>query len=226
MSRWFIIFLASLLIVLGTRYGTFAPIPASAFTDCETPVQENKLQGLWELDRINNYEAFHEATSSKAGFLGFLELNVYPFILGRSQLYRIEQCGAEVALAVNYLRTWLVAKAEIEEPDIKVEMKDFTSELKETLEETFEEVLTDVKDALAIKAKPESDKSLKFLQKSDNLEVSAELSFSADEINIFGTLNGKNYQEKIYYDAGELVREIMFAESSLGSTDFIYRRYP
>ena len=114
MSRWFIIFLASLLIVLGTRYGTFAPIPASAFTDCETPVQENKLQGLWELDRINNYEAFHEATSSKAGFLGFLELNVYPFILGRSQLYRIEQCGAEVALAVNYLRTWLVAKAEIE----------------------------------------------------------------------------------------------------------------
>ena len=127
---------------------------------------------------------------------------------------------------MNYLRTWLVAEAVIEEPDIKVEMKDFTSELKETLEETFEEVLTDVKDALAIKASPESDKSLKFLQKSDNLEVSAELSFSADEINIFGTLNGKNYQEKIYYDAGELVREIVFANSTLGSTDFIYRRYP
>ena len=168
MSRWFIIFLTSLLIVLGIRYGTFAPIPTSAFSDCDTPVEENKLQGLWELDRINNYEAFHEATSLKTGFLGFLEVNTYPFLLERSQLYRIEKCGAEVALAVNYLRTWLVAEAVIEEPDIKVEMKDFTSELKETLEETFEEVLTDVKDALAIKASPESDKSLKFLQKSDN----------------------------------------------------------
>ena len=46
------------------------------------------------------------------------------------------------------------------------------------------------------------------------------------EIILYGTLNGKNYKEKIYYDAGEMVREIAFVDSILGSTDFIYRRYP
>ena len=107
-----------------------------------------------------------------------------------------------------------------------MEMKDFSTELKETLEETFEEVLTDVKEALAIETKPEVNKALKFLRQSDNLNISAELFFSEEEIKIFGTLNGKNYQEKIYYDTGELVREIAFVDSSLGSTDFIYRRYP
>ena len=226
MSRWLVIFLASLLIVLGARYGTFSPIPAAVFTDCETPVNENKLQGLWELDRIANYEAFHEALGQDSGFLSLLEVYAYPFVLERSQLYRIEQCGTEIALSVNYLRTWLVAQAEIEEPNIQMEMKDFSTELKETLEETFEEVLTDVKEALAIETKPEVNKALKFLRQSDNLNISAELFFSEEEIKIFGTLNGKNYQEKIYYDTGELVREIAFVDSSLGSTDFIYRRYP
>ena len=226
MTRWFVIFLTSLLIVLGSRYGTFSPLPAEVFKDCETPIAENKLQGLWELDRINNYEAFHKALDEDSEFLSFLEVYGYPFILERSQLYRIEQCGAQVALSLNYLRTWLVATAEIEEPDIQVEVKDFTTELKETLEETFEEVLMDVKDALSIEAKPEANKALKFLQQSNNLDIVAELFFSEDEIKIFGTLNGKNYQEKIYYDAGELVREIAFVDSALGSTDFIYRRYP
>ena len=226
MTRWFVIFLTSLLIVLGSRYGTFSPLPAEVFRDCETPIVENKLQGLWELDRINNYEAFHEALDQDSGFLSFLEVYAYPFILERSQLYRIEQCGAEVALSLNYLRTWLVAKAEIEEPDIQVEVKDFSTELKETLEETFEEVLMDVKDALSIEAKPEVNKALKFLRQSNNLDIVAELFFLEDEIKIFGTLNGKNYQEKIYYDTGELVREIAFVDSALGSTDFIYRRYP
>ena len=226
MSRWLVIFLASLLIVLGARYGTFSPIPKAVFSDCDSPVNENKLQGLWELDRIANYEAFHEALGQDSGFLSLLEVYAYPFVLERSQLYRIEQCGAEIALSVNYLRTWLVAQAEIEEPNIQVEMKDFSTELKETLEETFEEVLTDVKEALAIEAKPEVNKALKFLRLSDNLNIVAELFFSDEEIKIYGTLNGKNYQEKIYYDAGELVREIAFIDSSLGSTDFIYRRYP
>ena len=226
MTRWFVIFLTSLLIVLGSRYGTFSPLPAEVFKDCETPIAENKLQGLWELDRINNYEAFHDALDQDSGFLSFLEVYAYPLILERSQLYRIEQCGAQVALSLNYLRTWLVATAEIEEPDIQVEVKDFTTELKETLEETFEEVLMDVKDALSIEAKPQANKALKFLQQSNNLDIVAELFFSEDEIKIFGTLNGKNYQEKIYYDAGELVREIAFVDSALGSTDFIYRRYP
>ena len=226
MSRWLVIFLASLLIVLGARYGTFSPIPKAVFTDCDTPVTENKLQGLWELDRIANYEAFHEALGQDSGFLSLLEVYAYPFVLERSQLYRIEQCGVDIALSVNYLRTWLVAQAEIEEPNIQVEMKDFSTELKETLEETFEEVLTDVKEALAIETKPEVNKALKFLRQSDNLNISAELFFSEEEIKIFGTLNGKNYQEKIYYDTGELVREIAFVDSSLGSTDFIYRRYP
>ncbi|GIS22466.1 MAG: hypothetical protein CM15mP123_03680 [Gammaproteobacteria bacterium] len=132
----------------------------------------------------------------------------------------------KLRLSVNYLRTWLVAQAEIEEPNIQVEMKDFSTELKETLEETFEEVLTDVKEALSIEPKPETNKALKFLRKSDNLNISAELFLSEEEIKIYGTLNGKNYKEKIYYDAGELVREIAFVDSSLGSTDFIYRRYP
>jgi hypothetical protein len=226
MTRWFVIFLTSLLIVLGSRYGTFSPLPAEVFKDCETPIAENKLQGLWELDRINNYEAFHEVLNQDSGFSSFLEVYIYPFILERSQLYRIEQCGAQVALSLNYLRTWLVATAEIEEPDIQVEVKDFTTELKETLEETFEEVLMDVKDALSIEAKPEANKALKFLRQSNNLDIVAELFFSEDEIKIFGTLNGKNYQEKIYYDTGELVREIAFVDSALGSTDFIYRRYP
>jgi hypothetical protein len=226
MTRWFVIFLTSLLIVLGSRYGTFSPLPAEVFKDCETPIAENKLQGLWELDRINNYEAFHKALDEDSGFLSFLEVYGYPFILERSQLYRIEQCGAQVALSLNYLRTWLVATAEIEEPDIQVEVKDFSTEFKETLEETFEEVLIDVKDALSIEAKPEVNKALKFLQQSNNLDIVAELFFSEDEIKIFGTLNGKNYQEKIYYDTGELVREISFVDSALGSTDFIYRRYP
>jgi hypothetical protein len=226
MTRWFVIFLTSLLIVLGSRYGTFSPLPAEVFKDCETPIAENKLQGLWELDRINNYEAFHEVLNQDSGFSSFLEVYIYPFILERSQLYRIEQCGAQVALSLNYLRTWLVATAEIEEPDIQVEVKDFTTELKETLEETFEEVLMDVKDALSIEAKPEANKALKFLRQSNNLYIVAELFFSKDEIKIFGTLNGKNYQEKIYYDTGELVREIAFVDSALGSTDFIYRRYP
>jgi len=148
MSRWFLIFLSSLLIVLGTRYGTYSPLPTAVFSDCETPVTETKLQGLWELDRIDNYEAFHEALAEDSGLLSYLEVLAYPFVLERSQLYRIEQCGSNIALSVNYLRTWLVATAEIEESDIQLEMKDFTTELKETLEETFEEVLTDVKDAL------------------------------------------------------------------------------
>ena len=107
-----------------------------------------------------------------------------------------------------------------------MELQDFKSELKQTLEETFQEVLTDVKDALAIEAKPEADRVLKFLQKSDSLNISAELIFAGEEITIYGSLNGKNYKERIYYDAGELVREIAFVDSKLGSTDFIYRRYP
>ena len=226
MTRWFLIFITSLLIVLGARYGTYSPLPAKVFVDCETPVIENKLLGLWELDRIDNYEAFHEALAENSGFLSYLEVFAYPFVLERSQLYRIEQCGSDLALSVNYLRTWLVATAEIEEPNIQVEMKDFATELKETLEETFEEVLTDVKDALAIEAKPKVNKSLKFLRKSNNLNLVAELTLSDEEITLYGTLNGKNYKEKIYYDAGELVREIAFVDSTLGSTDFIYRRYP
>ena len=226
MTRWFLIFITSLLIVLGARYGTYSPLPTAVFTDCETPVAETKLQGLWELDRIDNYEAFHEALGESSGFLGFIEILAYPLVLERSQLYRIEQCGSNIALTVNYLRTWLVATAEIEEPDIQLEIKDFSSELKETLEETFEEVLTDVKEALSIEPKPEINKALKFLRKSNNLNLVAELTLLDGEIILYGTLNGKNYKEKIYYDAGEMVREIAFVDSILGSTDFIYRRYP
>ena len=226
MTRWFLIFLTSLLIVLGARYGTYSPLPTAVFSDCETPVAETKLQGLWELDRIDNYEAFHEALGENSGFLGFIEILAYPLVLERSQLYRIEQCGSNIALTVNYLRTWLVATAEIEEPDIQLEIKDFSSELKETLEETFEEVLTDVKEALSIEPKSKTNKALKFLRKSNNLNLVAELTLLDGEIILYGTLNGKNYKEKIYYDAGEMVREIAFVDSILGSTDFIYRRYP
>lgn len=226
MSRWFLIFLTSLIIVLGVRYGTYSPLPTAVYTDCDTPVTENNLQGLWELDRVNNYEAFHEALEESSGFLNYFEVIMYPFVLERSQLYRIEQCGSNIALSVNYLRTWLIATAEIEEPDIQIEMKDFTDKLKETFEEAFDEVLTDVKDALAIEAKPEVNKDLKFLRKSINLNLVAELKFSDEEITLYGTLNDKNYKEKIYYDTGELVREIIFVDSTLGSTDFIYRRYP
>jgi hypothetical protein len=87
-------------------------------------------------------------------------------------------------------------------------------------------VLTDVKEALSIEPKPEINKALKFLRKSNNLNLVAELTLLDGEIILYGTLNGKNYKEKIYYDAGEMVREIAFVDSILGSTDFIYRRYP
>ncbi len=222
MTRWFLIFIASLLIVLGARYATYSPLPAEVFADCKTPVTESKLQGLWELNRIDNYEAFYKATQEQnSAVLNTLKIYLYPFLLERSQLYRVEQCGRKMALTVNYLRSWLIATAEIEKLGT-AEAKDFKSEVKET----FEEVLTDVKDALALETKPEVNKTLEFIRHSSDLEITAELNFSGEEIIIYGLLNGKNYKEKIYFDTGELVREIAFSNSESGSTDFIYRRYP
>ena len=226
MSRWFLIFLLSLIIVLGTRYGTYSPLPAAVFAECETPIEENNLQGLWELNRIDNFEAFHVATSSETGFLKFIEVSALPIALKNSQLYRIEQCGKEIALSLNNLRSWIVATAEIEAPNIKVEPKDKKTEIKEKIENTFQEVITDVKDALQIDSTSETDKSLKFIQKSDALMLTAELTLSGEEITIYGSLNGKNYKERVFFDSGELVREIAFVESNLGSTEFVYRRYP
>ncbi len=227
MTRWFVIFLSSLIIVIGVRYATYSPLPKAVFADCQTPVAENKLQGLWELDRINNYEAFHSASNNaEGGLLSKLEVVAYPMILERSQLYRIEQCGDEIALTVNYLRAWLIASAEVEKPNIEVEFKDFQTELKANLEEAFDEVISDVKEALSIDEKNPLDKTLKFLRKSNTLDISAELNLSGEEIVMYGKLNGKSYKERFYYDAGELVREFAFADSVLGSTDFVYRRYP
>ena len=226
MSRWFVIFLVSLIIVLGTRYGTYSPLPAAVFAECETPIEENNLQGLWELNRIDNYEAFHVATSSETGFLKFIEVSALPIALENSQLYRIEQCGKEIALSLNNLRSWIVATAEIEAPNIKVEPKDKKTEIKEKIENTFQEVITDVKDVLQIDSTSETDKSLKFIQKSDALMLTAELTLSGEEITIYGSLNGNNYKETVFFDSGELVREITFVDSNLGSTEFVYRRYP
>ena len=226
MSRWFVIFLVSLIIVLGTRYGTYSPLPAAVFAECETPIEENNLQGLWELNRIDNYEAFHVATSSETGFLKFIEVSALPIALENSQLYRIEQCGKEIALSLNNLRSWIIATAEIEAPNIKVEPKDKKTEIKEKIENTFQEVITDVKDALQIDSTSETDKSLKFIQKSDALMLTAELTLSGEEITIYGSLNGNNYKETVFFDSGELVREITFVDSNLGSTEFVYRRYP
>ena len=226
MSRWFVIFLLSLIIVLGTRYGTYSPLPAAVFAECETPIEENNLQGLWELNRIDNFEAFHVATSSETGFLKFIEVSALPIALENSQLYRIEQCGKEIALSLNNLRSWIVATAEIEAPNIKVEPKDKKTEIKEKIENTFQEVITDVKDALQIDSTSEADKSLKFIQKSDALMLTAELTLSGEEITIYGSLNGNNYKETVFFDSGELVREITFVDSNLGSTEFVYRRYP
>ena len=226
MSRWFLIFLLSLIIVLGTRYGTYSPLPAAVFAECETPIEENNLQGLWELNRIDNFEAFHVATSSETGFLKFIEVSALPIALENSQLYRIEQCGKEIALSLNNLRSWIVATAEIEAPNIKVEPKDKKTEIKEKIENTFQEVITDVKDALQIDSTSETDKSLKFIQKSNALMLSAELTLTGEEITIYGSLNGNNYKETVFFDSGELVREITFVDSNLGSTEFVYRRYP
>lgn len=226
MSRWFVIFLVSLIIVLGTRYGTYSPLPAAVFAECETPIEENNLQGLWELNRIDNFEAFHVATSSETGFLKFIEVSALPIALENSQLYRIEQCGKEIALSLNNLRSWIIATAEIEAPNIKVEPKDKKTEIKEKIENTFQEVITDVKDALQIDSTSETDKSLKFIQKSDALMLTAELTLSGEEITIYGSLNGNNYKETVFFDSGELVREITFVDSNLGSTEFVYRRYP
>ena len=226
MSRWFVIFLVSLIIVLGIRYGTYSPLPAAVFAECETPIEENNLQGLWELNRIDNFEAFHVATSSETGFLKFIEVSALPIALENSQLYRIEQCGKEIALSLNNLRSWIVATAEIEAPNIKVEPKDKKTEIKEKIENTFQEVITDVKDALQIDSTSETDKSLKFIQKSDALMLTAELTLSGEEITIYGSLNGNNYKERVFFDSGELVREITFVDSNLGSTEFVYRRYP
>ena len=211
---------------MGTRYGTYSPLPAAVFAECETPIEENNLQGLWELNRIDNFEAFHVATSSETGFLKFIEVSALPIALENSQLYRIEQCGKEIALSLNNLRSWIVATAEIEAPNIKVEPKDKKTEIKEKIENTFQEVITDVKDALQIDSTSETDKSLKFIQKSDALMLTAELTLSGEEITIYGSLNGNNYKETVFFDSGELVREITFVDSNLGSTEFVYRRYP
>ena len=54
--------------------------------------------------------------------------------------------------------------------------------------------------------------------------LSAELTLQ-EEITIYGSLNGNNYKERVF-DSGELVREITFVDSNLGSTEFVYRRYP
>ena len=226
MSRWFVIFLLSLITVLGIRYGTYSPLPAAVFAECETPIEENNLQGLWELNRIDNFEAFHVATSSETGFLKFIEVSALPIALENSQLYRIEQCGKEIALSFNNLRSWIVATAEIEAPNIKVEPKDKKTEIKEKIENTFQEVITDVKDALQIDTTSDIDKSLKFIQKSNALMLSAELTLTGEEITIYGSLNGNNYKETVFFDSGELVREITFLDSNLGSTEFVYRRYP
>ena len=226
MSRWFVIFLVSLIIVLGNRYGTYSPLPAAVFAECETPIEENNLQGLWELNRIDNFEAFHVATSSETGFLKFIEVSALPIALENSQLYRIEQCGKEIALSLNNLRSWIIATAEIEASNIKVEPKDKKTEIKEKIENTFQEVITDVKDALQIDTTSEIDKSLKFIQKSDDLMLTAELTLSGEEITIYGSLNGNNYKETVFFDSGELVREITFVDSNFGSTEFVYRRYP
>ena len=223
MTRWTLLFLVALLCVLVPRYATYSPLPEDVFIDCAVESSETKLLGLWELDRINNYEALQEGlTASDSAILNFLTVRAYPFLLERSQLYRIEQCGNQFALTVNFFRAWLVTSAEVEESSIKVALKDFQEELKES----FAEVLTDVKDALSIEEKPVIDKQLKFLVKPNDLEVSAELTFANNELKIYGSLNGKNYKERIYYDAGELIRELSFTGSQLGSTDFIYRRYP
>ena len=178
------------------------------------------------MNRIDNFEAFHVATSSETGFLKFIEISMLPIVLENSQLYRIEQCGKEIALSLNNLRSWIVATAEIEAPNIKVEPKDKKTEIKEKIENTFQEVITDVKDALQIDTTSDIDKSLKFIQKSNALMLSAELTLSGEEITIYGSLNGNNYKERVFFDSGELVREIAFVESNLGSTEFVYRRYP
>ena len=56
--------------------------------------------------------------------------------------------------------------------------------------------------------------------------LTAELTLSGEEITIYGSLNGKNYKERVFFDSGELLREIAFVDSKLGSTEFVYRRYP
>ena len=56
--------------------------------------------------------------------------------------------------------------------------------------------------------------------------LTAELTLSGEEITIYGSLNGNNYKERVFFDSGELVREIAFVDSNLGSTEFVYRRYP
>ena len=79
---------------------------------------------------------------------------------------------------------------------------------------------------MQIDSTSETDKSLKFIQKSDALMLTAELTLSGEEITIYGSLNGNNYKERVFFDSGELVREITFVDSNLGSTEFVYRRYP
>ena len=141
MSRWFVIFLLSLIIVLGARYGTYSPLPAAVFAECETPIEANNLQGLWELNRIDNFEAFHVATSSETGFLKFIEISTLPIALENSQLYRIEQCGKEIALSLNNLRSWIVATAKSKHRTLKLSLKTKKLKLKKRLKILFKKLL-------------------------------------------------------------------------------------
>ena len=144
MTRWFLIFLTSLLIVLGARYSTYSPLPTAvlAIAKLQLLKQNFKVFGNWiELIIMKLYKH-----GENSGFQALQKYLIHWF--WRSQLYRIEQCGSNKH--GKLFKNLACCNSRNRRAGYSIRNKRFSSELKETLEETFEEVLTDVKEAFQL----------------------------------------------------------------------------
>ena len=130
MTKWFFLFLLALTIVLGARFLSYSPLPEIVLADC-VPIEGeiDKLSGLWELNRIDNFEALYEKSEmSQNEPFKTLANTLVPFVMERSQLYRIELCEYNAALSFNFFNEWYVMKAELDKDELpkkKLKAKSF-----------------------------------------------------------------------------------------------------
>ena len=224
MTKWFFLFLLALIIVLGARFLSYSPLPEDVLVDC-VPIEGeiDKLSGLWELNRLDNFEALYEKSEmSQNEPFKTLANTLIPFVMERSQLYRIELCEYNAALSFNFFNEWYVITAELDKGELpKKQLK-----VKDEIKEAFNNALAETREVLDIEDKSKADKELKILQKPKNSIYSGELSVDGEELIIYGSFNNNSFKERIFFDTGELVRKISFSDSQLGSITFTYRKYP
>ena len=105
MTKWFFLFFLSLTLVLGIRYFSFSFPPNEDNNNCAENTIESKLDGYWDLNRIDNF----------SGLEPFFEINNFsiilnrllPSLLSKSQLLRIDFCNDEITISYNYFRKWI-----------------------------------------------------------------------------------------------------------------------